>query len=224
MALDWDKTRRCITRRFRDTLTPVEIVLVGWSRMNTKSVATCVALWFAVAATVVVSRVLTGVPPPVIALGLATLATLLAFTVPALRDWVRTVDLRVLVAPHLIRFVGVVFLLLVDRGVLVPEFIPIGWGDLASAIGASALLLAGAPAESRSTRWWVWLGWNTFGLADMILVIVTGIRLATSAPGQFVLFGELPFALLPTFAVPLIITSHLLIFSRLFALRARAAA
>lgn len=61
------------------------------------------------------------------------------------------------------------------------------------------------------------LVWNVFGAADMLMLIVTGIRLGRVDPAQFSLFRELPFGLLPTFFVPLIIASHVFIFVRLLA-------
>jgi hypothetical protein len=64
--------------------------------------------------------------------------------------------------------------------------------------------------------WWAVLGWNVFGLADMALLVVTGIRLVTADPSQFALFRKLPFGMLPTFFVPLIIATHVILFVRLF--------
>jgi hypothetical protein len=168
-----------------------------------------------VAALAINAGLLARVPPPLLLLLLATVFTVLAFALPALRSWVRSADLRLFLLPHLVRFVGAVFLLRVATGALPADFTPIGWGDLASAIGAAMLLLIGAPAAPRGGRWRLWLAWNIFGVADMILLVVTGIRLATKAPEQFALFRQLPFGLLPTLAVPLILTTHVLIFTRL---------
>lgn len=191
--------------------------------VKTKSIAILLVLWLAAAAAAVAAGVLARVAPPLVVLGLALLATLLALTVPALRAWVGTADLRLLLLPHLIRFVGWAFLVLVAKGILAPAFVPIGWGDLVSAVGAIALLAVGAPDTRRAARWWLWFAWNAFGLADMVLLLVTGIRLATTAPEQFALFRQLPFGLLPTFAVPLIIATHVLVFVRLFRLGGEAA-
>jgi hypothetical protein len=58
----------------------------------------------------------------------------------------------------------------------------------------------------------------------MALLVLTGIRLATTAPEQFTLFRHLPFGLLTTFAVPLIIATRVFIYIRLFMLRGRSAA
>jgi len=53
----------------------------------------------------------------------------------------------------------------------------------------------------------------------MMMLVATGIRLGFVDPSQFALFRQLPFGLLPTFFVPLIIATHLFIFVKLFARR-----
>jgi hypothetical protein len=179
-----------------------------------RTILTILALWFASAALAVRAGLTARIPPPVLVIGLAAIALIATFTVPSLRRRIGAVDTRLFLLPHLVRYVGIAFLLLVNRGVLAPAFVPIGWGDLVAAIGATALLVAGGNALSPSRRW-IWLTWNTFGLADMILLIVTGVRLATADPTQFTLFRQLPFGLLPTFFVPLIVATHVIIYIRL---------
>jgi hypothetical protein len=187
--------------------------------VKTAHIAIALVVWVATAAMLVRAGALARIFPPPVILALALTVIVSALTVPALRAWVRRADLRLLLLPHLIRFVGAVFLVLVGKGVLSPAFTPIGWGDLGSAIGAVALLLIGRPDPQRSIRWWLWLVWNIAGCADMILLVMTGIRVGLTSPEQFALFRTLPFGLLPTFAVPLIIATHVLIFVRLFARR-----
>ena len=46
-----------------------------------------------------------------------------------------------------------------------------------------------------------------------------GVRLATDDPSQFAMFRTLPFGLLPTFFVPLIIATHVLMLVRLLRTR-----
>ena len=53
----------------------------------------------------------------------------------------------------------------------------------------------------------------------MALLVVSGIRLATTAPEALLLFRHLPFGLLPTFVVPHVNTTHIVIYTRLFAAR-----
>lgn len=180
-------------------------------------IAVLLVLWLLAAWVAVTTGLLLRVPPPVVAVLLAAVATLVCLAVPGFRRWMQCADLRLFLLPHLVRFVGLVFLILVSNGVLAPAFRPIGWGDLLAAIGAVGLLALGAPERRSSYQWWIWLAWNTFGVVDMALLVVTGIRLALAAPEQFALFRQFPFGLLPTFAVPLIITTHVLIYVRLLA-------
>ena len=55
----------------------------------------------------------------------------------------------------------------------------------------------------------------------MMMLVATGIRLGLADPGQLALFRQLPFGLLSTFLVPLIIATHVFIFVKLFARRER---
>jgi hypothetical protein len=183
--------------------------------MSTRLVALVLAGWCAAAVVAVRGGALATAPPPVVVIALAALTVFVSLALPGPRRWIGQVDLRLLLLPHLVRFVGLAFLILVGRGVLAPEFAAIGWGDLIAALGAVALLAVRAPGP-RSGRWWGWLAWNVFGLTDMAFLIATGIRLASAAPEAFTLFRHLPFGLLPTYAVPLIIATHVLIFVRLF--------
>ncbi len=56
-----------------------------------------------------------------------------------------------------------------------------------------------------------YLVWNALGLADILFVVVTAARLGIVAPDSMKALLVLPLSLLPTFLVPLIITSHLLL-------------
>lgn len=190
--------------------------------MNGARVAILLAMWFVLACGVVASGALLHlpVPPPLFLAVLASVALLTTFRVPVLRHWVLAADMRLLLAPHLVRFVGIAFLLLVERGVLAEPFRAVGWGDAIAASGAVVLLLAHRRLGSRNGRRAL-IAWNVFGLADMLLLLVTGVRLAATDAGQFALFRQLPFGLLPTFFVPLIITTHVVILVRITRARAR---
>jgi len=131
---------------------------------------------------------------------------------PAWRDWADALDLRLLVGLHLTRFVGFYFLILYQRGQLPYAFaVPGGIGDIAVATLALAVILAPlAPA----TRLHAISIWNVVGLIDILLVVLTAGRLGLAEPRSMRELTHLPLSLLPTFLVPLIIATHLLIYAR----------
>jgi hypothetical protein len=57
------------------------------------------------------------------------------------------------------------------------------------------------------------------GLIDILIVVTTATRLALRDPDSMVALLQLPLSLLPTFLVPLIIFTHLIIAIRLFRLQ-----
>ena len=154
-------------------------------------------------------------PAPQLVLGTLTLLCLAAVTwVPAIRDWVNGLDVRALTALHLTRFVGISFLLLHAAGKLPWAFaVPGGWGDIVVATLAALLLLLASPASARGRT--VWIAWNTLGFLDILFVVATAGRLFKTDPASMQAMLEFPLNLVPTFLVPLIITSHVVLFRRL---------
>ena len=145
--------------------------------------------------------------------GLTGLVLLLYFKVRSLRTWVDDLDLRALVFFHVTRFVGFYFLLLYQRGELPYAFaVPGGWGD--NLVAAGALLVCLLPMAD-ATRLRAIRFWNIIGLTDILLVLITGARLGLQDPIQMRALTYLPLSLLPTFLVPLIIATHVIIFVRL---------
>jgi hypothetical protein len=57
--------------------------------------------------------------------------------------------------------------------------------------------------------------WNTLGLIDIIFVVFSALRFGLKDWQSMHALRELPLSLLPTFLVPLVIASHVLIFARL---------
>jgi len=130
------------------------------------------------------------------------------------RAWLLAIDVRWLVGLHLTRFVGAYFLYLYGRGQLPYAFaVPGGWGDIAVASVAALLLLSGSPA--RAGRRGAYILWNMLGLADILFVVVTAARLGVADPESMAALLQLPLSLLPTFLVPLIIASHVILGVRL---------
>jgi hypothetical protein len=153
-------------------------------------------------------------PAPQLVLAGLTIGLVAAAVIfPSFRSWLVGLRLRQIVAFHVTRFIGVYFLVLYARGELPFLFaVPGGWGDIAVATGALLLVLL-VPQLEAHPRWL--LLWNLVGLADILFVVTTASRLALADPESMSALLRLPLSLLPTFLVPLIIASHVLIFWRL---------
>ena len=179
------------------------------------------AVWLAMAALAsITGRTAALVPPaPQLILILLTGMVVVAFaTRRNFRYWVARLDLRVFPGFHLTRFVGIYFLVLHARGELPYAFaVPGGWGDIF--VAASALLLIALPGGP-AARPGLLLAWNLFGLLDILFVVATATRLALADPTSMAALMRFPLSLLPTFLVPLIIASHLMLFWRLRQARA----
>ena len=153
--------------------------------------------------------------PQAVLLGLVLIQVLMFAFYPGFRTWCMSVDLRALVLFHIIRFVGIYFLILYSRGKLPYDFaVPGGWGDIAVAV--YAVLISVYVKPEGVAGWALYLLWNLLGFVDISFVVLTAGRLALSNPGSMAELLKLPLALLPTFVVPVIIFTHLVIFVRLY--------
>ncbi len=153
-------------------------------------------------------------PGPQVVLLALTAALLIAWRLnQGFRAWLYALDQRAIVALHLSRFVGAYFLFLYRKGELPFGFaVPGGWGDILVATSAGLLLLSWS-GGAHDRRWLAI--WNLAGFIDISLVVATAARQALADPASMAALLRLPLSLLPTFLVPLIIASHVLIFIRL---------
>ncbi len=88
------------------------------------------------------------------------------------------------------------------------------WGDIATAILATALVVTWAPITP--ARRLLYHAWNAFGFLDLVVAVgtATAVTLTGATPGvERVL--TLPFSIVPTFLVPLFLANHVFIFRRL---------
>jgi hypothetical protein len=181
------------------------------------------ALVLAIGATGALSPALGGAP----ALGLTVALPLAAlvgayFALPSVRNAMAQTPLPALVALHAIRLLGFTFLVLYASGRLPAPFAPsAGGGDMF--IGATALPVAWAAARFGARARPVVLLWNALGVADLVIALTLG---PLSAPGPLQVFvgppdaspmTSLPWLVIPGFLVPILLFTHVVIFSRLYA-------
>jgi hypothetical protein len=111
--------------------------------------------------------------------------------------------------PHSFRAIeGSAFLVLMALGHLPALFaLPAGLGDIAA--GIAAPLAARMLAHGGSRRAGLWF--NAFGMTDLVVALtlgtLTGFQLVNVTPSG-ALISELPIALIPTAAVPLLFALH----------------
>ena len=154
------------------------------------------------------------IPPPAIAVALTIAALLVIRISPRARAGVQNVGPGPFVLFHLVRIAaGAYFLVLGARGVLPRDFAtPAGWGDILVGIGALWVLLRCLPVRTAWQRM-AFLIWNVAGLLDILGVLGNAVRLYAKNPSFVEPFMSLPLAILPTFVVPIVIVSHVLLFS-----------
>jgi hypothetical protein len=111
--------------------------------------------------------------------------------------------------PHSFRAVeGTAFLILMGLGHLPALFaLPAGLGDIAAGIAAPLVATRLAQGGGRRAAWWH----NAFGMTDLVVALtlgtLTGFQLVNITPSGS-LISELPLALIPTAAVPLLFALH----------------
>jgi hypothetical protein len=173
--------------------------------------------WLLIATAFGAAGVMRSLPPavtPLALLGLTAIVLAVAWRRAGFQAWLSTLDERWLVALHLPRFVGFYFLYLYGNGQLPYAFaVPAGWGDIAVASLAAILLVAGPPRDARRRA--AYIMWNVLGLVDILFVVATAGRLVLADPLSMAALRGLPLSLLPTFLVPLLIASHVVLGVRL---------
>jgi len=174
-------------------------------------------VWLLSAAGLGAAGIVRSLPPraaPLVVFGLTAVVLAAGWLLVGFRTWLSALDERWFVGLHLTRFVGIYFLYLYGQGELPYGFaVPGGWGDIAVASLAAMLLVAGPPRDARRRS--AYLVWNALGLADILFVVATAARLVMADPGSMAALLRLPLSLLPTFLVPLIIASHVVLGIRL---------
>jgi hypothetical protein len=130
-------------------------------------------------------------------------------------------SLAPLVALHVTRIAGGLFILLFWEGRLSNPFAYIaGGGDLLSAALAIPAVIIAYRGKPGWERWL--LAWNLIGFSDFIVAITLGMtsqpgspfQIFNDLPGTSVL-GEMPWRFIPSYFVPLYMMIHVALFIRL---------
>ena len=182
--------------------------------MNSNNYYFAVLIWFALAFIAGYTGAVKNVIPPIIIFSIVAVLVLMSFFVGSFRSWICSIPLNYLVAIHLTRFVGFYFLYLYGKGALPYEFAVYGgWGDIAVAALALTLIVLSADGVLKNPAYYYL--WNMLGLIDILFVVGIAAKLFFANPENMAELVKLPLSLLPTFLVPIIIFSHLVIFFRL---------
>jgi hypothetical protein len=184
-----------------------------------RTVALALAVWFVI----VVSLGADGafIAPPgsaPVAIAAAVGAPLLLFFAAlrlsqSFRDFVLTLDLRLIAGMQAWRWAGFGFLALYAHKILPGVFaLTAGLGDMAIGVTAPWVLLAlvRQPAFAASAAF---RRWNVLGILDLVVAVSLGTSsaiLSTGAPGEITSapMATLPLLLIPAFLVPLFLMLH----------------
>lgn len=181
------------------------------------------AAWFLFAVAGSLLGVFDSEPRTPVPLGLTVVVPVAVFgawylTSTRFRQFVSSLDMRLLTAAHLWRVAGVASLIRYQQGALPGVLaIPAGCGDIAIGITAPILAWYWKPPHPRRTL----IVWNVLGTLDLVLVVTLGLVASSSLVGVLAgdvstrLMGQFPFSLVPTFLVPLFLILHLISLTRL---------
>lgn len=192
------------------------------TRITTKLLLGIAGIWFVAAFIGGVMGLFSRPNEPPLYVGLFILVPILGFTLAyrassRIQHALDAVPLRLITIAHVLRFVGLGFVIGAIMNVLPAQFgYPAGWGDAIAA--ALCLPLAWAISRQRySPRMrTLFIAWNIYGLIDLVLAVTLGILYSPSSFGVLrtdvstALMATFPINLIPTFFVPVFILLHVL--------------
>jgi hypothetical protein len=193
------------------------------------AVSLIAGLWVGTAAALGAANMFLGsnpLGPPTIGSTIAApliLTALAAWLFPAVRAALAGIPMPLLIGVNTWRVGGAFFLLLAAAGRLGGPFpYSAGWGDIIT--GLFALPVAWLAWRGRGEAM-IW-AWNVFGTLDLVAALVFGITSANGSPLQLIHAGAgsegaqvLPWSLIPTVLVPMLLISHGIVFAQLLASR-----
>ncbi len=174
--------------------------------------------WFLLALSGSLLGVFDSEPRPPIPLGLAAVFPVAVFafcylTLVGFREFIWSLDVRLLTLAQTWRVGGIVFVILYLQGALPGVFaLPAGWGDIV--IGITAPVVAWS--WKRPFPYRTFVIWNVLGILDLVLAVSLGVLASATPVGILAgdvttrLMGQFPLSLIPTFFVPLLLIFHLI--------------
>jgi hypothetical protein len=183
-------------------------------------VGVALTVWFLLVVSLGTAHVFVGrpgTPPFAIAIGFG--APLLLFFAwlrlsQPFRDFVLSLDLRLVAAIQAWRWAGLGFLSLYAHKVLPAMFaLPAGLGDMAIGFAAPWIVLALVRSADFAASA-AFVRWNVLGILDLVVAVSLGAlnaTLTTGAPGEISTapMSSLPLLLIPAFLVPLFVMLHI---------------
>ena len=174
------------------------------------------AIWFVLVVSLGARGAFLGRPgAPPIGMAIGFTAPLLLFFAwlrasPAFRDFILSLDLRLVAGMQAWRFAGLGFLFLYAYEVLPGLFaLPAGLGDMAVGFAAPWMILrlARDPGFATSPAF---IRWNWLGILDLVVALGLGASMAMAAPGTIgtAPMATLPLLIVPVFLVPLFLMLH----------------
>lgn len=184
------------------------------------AVAVTLAAWFLLVVSLGAAGAFVGPPgKPPLAIAIGVAAPLLLFLAwmrlsPSFREFVLSLDLRLVAGMQAWRFAGLGLLFLYAHNVLPAVFaLPAGLGDMAIGLAAPWIILSlvRQPGFASSRAF---IRWNLLGILDLIVAVSIGglsAMLTTGAAGEISAspMATLPLLLIPGFLVPLFFMLHI---------------
>jgi hypothetical protein len=139
-----------------------------------------------------------------------------------IREALLAIPLWFIVAMHMLRFVGIFFIIDALNRMLAPQFgLPAGIGDIVAAITSIPIMIMLLRGNRSTSLRRGFIVWNIYGLIDLFSAVTLGLLYSQSVVGILSRPGldsqaltHVPLSLIPTFYVPILILLHLLALRR----------
>jgi hypothetical protein len=184
------------------------------------AVAITLTAWFLLVVSFGAAGAFTGPPgKPPLPIGIGVAAPLLLFFAwmrlsQSFREFVLSLDLRLIAGMQAWRFGGLGLLFLYAHNVLPAVFaLPAGLGDMAIGVAAPWMMLALVRQPGFATSA-AYTSWNLLGILDLVVAVSIGALsalFATGAPGEVSAapMATLPLLLIPALLVPFFFMLHI---------------